>query len=132
MDMTGTPTPSRPNVGLIVVGLIVLTMGGLLLADRYFSLDVRLMRSWWPLVPIVMGAVRLATAHPYPDGRSRSRRSGVWLIMIGLWALVSDSHLFGFTFNTSWPLLVIGAGVLIVWRSLETGARVPSRRSHNP
>ena len=70
---------------------------------------------------MVMGAARLATTQADPDGRVRSRRSGVWLIMVGFWGLISEFHLFGFTFATSWPLLVIGAGVLIVWRSLENG-----------
>ena len=128
MDMTETPAPGGPHAGQIVVGLIVLAMGGLLLADRYFGTDARLTRAWWPLVPIVMGAARLATTEGDPDGRVRSRRSGVWLIMVGFWGLISESHLFGFTFATSWPLLVVGAGVLIVWRSLDTGARPPHRR----
>jgi hypothetical protein len=128
MDMTDTPAPRGRNSGQIAVGLIVVAMGVMLLVDRYLDPDVPLMRSWWPLILIVMGAARLVTTRPCRDGRSRSRRSGVWLIMIGLWGVVSESHLFGFTFATSWPLLVIGAGVIIVWRSLETSSRPPLRR----
>jgi hypothetical protein len=127
MDMTDTSAARPPHVGQIVVGLIVLALGGLLLADRYFP-DEQLMRSWWPLVLIVMGVARLAVVQVEAHCRSRSRRSGVWLIMIGLWALISDSHLFGLTFATSWPLLVIGVGVLMVWRALDTGAKPPMRR----
>jgi hypothetical protein len=125
MDTSGGPAP-RQSTAQIVVGLIVLGMGALLMLDRYS--DIRLIRSWWPLIPMLMGAARVATAAPGPDGRVHGRRSGVWLIMIGLWALVSDSQLFGLTFATSWPLLIIGVGVLKVWRALETGARPPLRR----
>jgi hypothetical protein len=128
MDLTDSPVPHRRNTGQIVVGLIVLAMGVMLLADRYLDQDVPLIRSWWPMILIVMGAARLGTVRSHPDGRPRSRRSGVWLIMVGLWALASDSHLFGLTFATSWPLLVIGAGVMIVWRSFEPGCRPPARR----
>jgi hypothetical protein len=128
MDMTDTPAPRGRNTGQIVIGLIVLAMGAVLLVDRYLVPNVSLMRSWWPMILIVMGAARLATPPTSPENRCSRRRSGVWLIMIGLWALVSDSHLFGFSFATSWPLLVIGAGVIIVWRALETGSRPPIRR----
>ena len=48
--------------------------------------------------------------------------------MVGLWGVVSESQLFGLTFATSWPLFVMGVGVMIVWRSLETGSRPPLRR----
>jgi LiaF transmembrane domain len=126
MDMTGSPAPGGQNTTQIVVGLIILGMGAVLLLDRYS--DVRHIRSWWPLVPILMGVVRLTNTHPQPRRRAGIRRSGVWFIMIGVWAFVSDSHLFGFTYGTSWPLLIIGAGVLMVWGALECGGRRPLRR----
>jgi hypothetical protein len=115
-------------MGQIVVGVIILGMGMMLLADRYLDADVRLVRSWWPFIPMIMGVGRLAALPVQPERRAGCRRSGAWLIMVGLWALVSDSHFFGFTFATSWPLLVIGSGVLMVWRALETGSRQPVRR----
>ena len=115
MDMAKSHCQRGPNAGQIAVGLIVVAMGVMLLVDRHFGADTRLIRSWWPFVLISWG--------PYgwrPPGRScgvRPRRSGAWLIIIGLWGLVSESHLFGLTYATTWPLLVIGAGVMIVWRS---------------
>jgi hypothetical protein len=126
MDTTGSPAPGGQNTTQIVVGLIILGMGAVLLLDRYS--DVRHIRSWWPLIPILMGVVRLTNTHPQPRRRAGIRRSGVWFIVIGVWAFVSDSHLFGFTYGTSWPLLIIGAGLLMVWGALETGGRRPLRR----
>ena len=127
MDMAKSHCQRGPNAGQIAVGLIVVAMGVALLVDRYFVADTRLIRSWWPLVPIVMGAVRLATAGAGRCG-VRRRRSGAWLVMIGVWAFVSEWQLFGFTFATSWPLLVIGAGVMMVWRSVELRSRPPVLR----
>jgi len=127
MDTPDTPACGRPNTAQIVVGAIVLGMGLVLLANRYFGMDVQLMRSWWPLLLIAMGSVRLTTSGASRDGR-RCRRSGVWLIMVGVWGAVSDWHLLGFTFATSWPLLVMGAGVMMVWRAFETDAGSPVRR----
>jgi hypothetical protein len=126
MGQTDSPPSGGQSTSQIIVGLILLGMGAVLLVDRYS--DVRHIRSWWPLIPILMGVARLATTDPDPKRRAGIRRSGAWFIMIGLWALVSDSHVFGLTFATSWPLLMIGTGVIMVWRALETGGRPPVRR----
>jgi hypothetical protein len=48
-------------------------------------------------------------------------------VLIGNWALISEWHLFGFTYGTSWPLLLIASGAMMVWRALETRA-APLRR----
>jgi hypothetical protein len=128
MEMVDPPAPRGRNTGQILVGVIVLAAGAMLLAQRYFEPHVPLMRSWWPLLLVLMGAIRIVTADSNSHCRSGRVRSGVWLIMIGAWAFVSDSHLFGFSYATSWPLLVIGSGVMIVWRSVETGSRRPMRR----
>ena len=126
MDTTDPPAPGNQNTAQIVVGLIILGMGAVLLADRYA--DARPIRSWWAMIPILMGVARLMTSHPQPHKRAGIRRSGVWLIIIGVWAFVSDSHLFGLTFGTSWPLLVMGSGALLVWKALDPASRSPVRR----
>jgi len=56
------------------------------------------------------------------DGRSRRIRrrggslGGLWLIGLGSWMLVSQTHLFGLSYNTSWPLFIILAGAMIMIR----------------
>jgi hypothetical protein len=122
-DRSSSTPPRRPNAGQIGVGTAVLAMGVLLLADRRLQPEIPLMRSWWPLVLIAMGVSRAACARSARDGQLRS---GTWLVMVGIWALMSDWHLFGLTFGTSWPLLVIASGVMIIWRAVET--RGPSLR----
>lgn len=120
MDTPDSSTPRRADTGQIVVGLIILTLGGMLLLDR-LSPGTYVLRSWWPFVLIVMGAARVVEG---PDRRGRhggKRRSGVWLITVGLWGLVNEWRLFGLTYGTSWPLLVMASGALMVWRSLDGG-----------
>ena len=123
------PSESQPpaNTGLVLVGGLVALVGVMLLVDRLGDRDTSLLHSWWPFVLIIMGAARLATPRRSCDGRPRSIRSGVWLIVVGLWGLVSESHLYGLTYQTAWPLLVIASGAMIVWRSLE-GPPEPSAR----
>jgi len=127
MDITGDPGRRGQNRGQVFVGLIILGMGMVLLADRYLDTDLRLVRSWWPLILVIMGAARLTSLPDAPQRRAGCKRSGVWFLILGVWAFVSDSHILGFTFATSWPLLLIGSGALLVWRALETGTQPPLR-----
>jgi hypothetical protein len=102
----------------ILAGVVIILAGLSLLADRtgyHFQL---LPGRLWPLILIAFGVVRL-TDRGRPDGSRRSARSGAWFIFLGIWGLVSEFHLFGLDYNTSWPLLVVAAGVLIVWRAFE-------------
>ena len=55
-------------------------------------------------------------------------RSGVWLILVGLWGLVNEWRLFGLTYGTSWPLLVMASGAMMVWRSFDVRTQATSRR----
>ena len=57
----------------------------------------------WPLILIAMGVARLADTGASRD--CKSPRSGAWLLYIGLWGLISEFHLFGLDYRTSWPLL---------------------------
>ena len=77
------------------------------------------------------GTVRML-APGYRDGRRHSRRSGLWLLAIGVWGTVSEFQLFGLGYSISWPLLVIAAGINTVWRAFEPECvgRVARRAAH--
>lgn len=91
-----------------------------MLADRIGLGGLHLSGRYWPLIVVALGILRMGA--PSRHGRSSSTRTGAWLVYIGLWGLVSEFHMFGFDFRTSWPLLVVGAGVFIVWRAVESPA----------
>jgi cell wall-active antibiotic response 4TMS protein YvqF len=110
--------PRRSN-GRILAGVAVILVGLSMLADRTGLFAVHVSGRYWPLFLIVLGGLRLSD-RCRPDGSRRSIRSGVWLIYLGLWGLLSEFHGFGFSFANSWPLLIVGAGALIVWRAFES------------
>jgi cell wall-active antibiotic response 4TMS protein YvqF len=119
----------RRNNGRILAGIAVILAGLTMLADRMGSWDLHLSGRYWPLILVTLGVLKLSD-RTRPDGSQRSARSGVWLLFVGAWGLVSEFHLFGFDFENSWPLLIIGAGALIVWRAFENpAARGPVRES---
>ena len=102
----------------MVGGLIVMIVGLALLADR-LDRAVGFPGKFWPLILIVMGVARLTDTGTSPQGR-RNTRSGGWLLFLGLWGLINEFHVFHLDYGSSWPLLVMGAGVGIVWRALES------------
>ena len=117
----------RRRGGKVVTGLVVITVGVMLLLDRTGQYDFHLSGRLWPFLLILIGAARLAEG---AWDRTRGWVTALWLIYVGGWGLVNEWHLFGFDYDTSWPLLVIGVGLLIVGRSLQ-GPRVrPNRREH--
>ncbi len=108
----------RRSGGHVFVGLVIVMIGLVMLADRVGADGVHLSGHLWPLILIVLGAVKFLDPGREPGGR-RPRGSGVWLMYVGCWGLVSELHLFGLDYSTSWPLLIIGAGVGIVVRSFD-------------
>jgi len=116
-------TASRAvNPGLLVMGLLFI-VGGLLLLGRVFGPFGFLpsIGQLWPLLLIGFGLARLLA----PASGKRDPHSGLWFLMIGVWCAVSTWGLFGFSWATSWPLLVIGIGLLFVvealWRNGRSG-----------
>ena len=128
MDMQDRPARSfRP--GAVIGGVVLLALGVALLVDHSGIFQVHHVAG--PLVLIVLGALitfeRRAFVYSVPvkndDGqvrfRTRQRRSaggGLWLIVMGVWLLIAQNHLWGFTFETSWPLFIIFMGVTMVIR----------------
>ena len=118
---TAEQAPGAPHAagdGPTLVGVAMILVGLLFLADRAEWFDVRISGHHWPLIPMFLGTVRLLVPHDR-DGRRRSRRSGLWLLAIGVWGTVSEFQLFGLDYSSSWPLLVIAAGLNMVWRSFD-------------
>ena len=101
------------------MGLIVIVVGLSLLADRIGDSDFRFTSRVWPVILIVIGVARTLDGTCAPDRQQGRRRSGYWLIYLGGWGLINEYHFFGFNYGTSWPLLVIGAGLLMVGRAVN-------------
>lgn len=122
--MDNNDEPQDAHKGRVFAGLIIIAAGVMLLADRIGISGIHLSGRYWPLLLMAFGFVRLFDAPTRRTGRRRSRWTGVWFIYLGLWGLVSEFHLLGLDYNSSWPLLIVGAGLGMVWRSFEdTGNR---------
>ena|SRR5687767_9659739 len=115
----GDDRETRTNQAL--TGVVLVIVGIAILAGRMDIWEIQIRREMWPWIPIAIGLVRFLVP-PLREGR-RSRRGGAWLIYIGIWGLISEYALYDLGYRTSWPLLVVGAGLNMVWRALEQAPR---------
>ena len=115
--------------GAIAAGLLLAGLGVAMFLDTTDVFRVNVGRLIAPMVLIAIGSgivldgSGVACGRRVDDdgrgGRVRRRRGsigGIWLIGLGCWMLVSQTHLFGLSYNTSWPLIIILAGIMIVLR----------------
>jgi hypothetical protein len=112
--------PARAPVSRvqITVGLVSMFVGAVVLLDREGVARAYLPQQLWPFVLIIAGVVRLTA--PAPDAGHRcSRRPGLGFLIVGCWGAINELHAFGFDYDTSWPLLVIAAGMVIIWRAFD-------------
>lgn len=121
--MTNQDDAHRPQTGGILVGLVIMFVGLAMLIDRTGILSVRLSGRFWPFVLIAFGCARLVTSSADADGRRPSTWSAVWMIYLGLWFFINEFHIMGFWYTSSWPLLVVGVGIGMIWRAIESSAR---------
>ena len=90
----------------ITIGLLLIALGGLFLADRVFWVPADAFSRYWPVILILLG-----TGHLF----SPERRGGVpWLLVVGGIMLLHTTDVL--TLHDSWPLFIVAAGLGSIWR----------------
>ncbi len=102
----------RHPYGHIAVGIFLLIVGVALLLDNFDVLHAQPVWHFWPVIFIVLGLGRLLDAQ-----QNWEYRKATWFLFLGIWFLVSELHLFGLSYQNSWPILLIGVGIGMVWKS---------------
>ena len=110
------------DTGALGAGLVLITIGTLMLVDRYSILEFGdLVRRFWPLVLIVLGLPKLF--------RRATLWNGLWLITIGTWLQLIQFEFLGMTYRNSWPLLLIALGGGMIARVMVDVA-LPEEERH--
>jgi predicted membrane protein len=103
----------------VVIGLLVVAFGVLFLLDNLNIIYLRHVIFFWPLAFVASGLVALCS-----DGPRSGRITGIVLIVIGLAMTLNRLGYVFISWRTFWPLVMIGLGGLILFRTLG-GGRVP-------
>ena len=96
----------------LITGLSLIFIGGLFLLDRMDVLDVRHFWHLWPVFIALIGINKMVCAE-----RNSQFVHGAFQVVLAFWLYASLEHLWGWSFRTSWPLLLIGFGLSIVLSS---------------
>lgn len=122
------PRAPEARTGLIVAGAVLLAVGASMLLDTTGPVDVKPGRLIGPFVMIVIGIVIMAGGKSCRGDESEAVRekarqearnrwiAGMWMIGLGCWLMIAQGRMFGMSFATSWPLLLILVGALIAAR----------------
>jgi hypothetical protein len=102
----------RRSYGQLGVGIFLLFVGIALLLDKFDIFSVGSVWHYWPILFIASGLGRLLDAQ-----EAWEYRKAVWWLFIGSWLLISELHLFGLSYHNSWPILLIGVGIGMLWKS---------------
>lgn len=103
----------------VVLGLLVILMGLLFLLDNLDVIDIRRIVSFWPMVFIIAGTVKLC------DTQTRGGQlMGGGLVGLGVLMILDRMGLIDFDLHTLWPLFLIGAGGFVLYKALD--ARRPA------
>ena len=114
--------PNEPLRNSIAAGLCMMALGlGLVLNDGLP------LSSLWPFIPLALGTAHLTRPDLSDDGH-RSLRTGLWFMFLGAWGLGNVYGVLGMHYRKTWPVLVIAAGVMLVWEAVLSGSRQESRQ----
>jgi hypothetical protein len=101
-------TPSRPAVTpQAVVGVSICLMGIALTLDNFGIYELRSFAELWPIVPISIGVLTLM----YAESRQDWVKGTLWLAL-GIFFIFRHPLI-----REVWPLVLIGLGGYLVWRS---------------
>jgi predicted tellurium resistance membrane protein TerC len=96
------------------IGIFLLIVGVALLLENFNFLNVGPVWRFWPVIIIVIGLGRLLDAQVAGE-----YQKAFWMLFIGGWLLISELHVFGLHYGNSWPILLIGVGIGMLWKSFS-------------
>jgi predicted membrane protein len=112
--MKNNPHP-RSATGQVVLGLLVIAMGLLFLLDNLGILDMHRAFSFWPMVFVIVGTVKLCDTQT-----QGGTLLGGGLVGIGVLLMLDRMDIIDFSWRTIWPLVLIGLGGFLVAKALRS------------
>lgn len=96
----------------MIAGGILILLGVLFTLDNFGIVQAGDLFRYWPLFLVGFGLLRISQAH-----YSEQRVAGAVLVGVGVLLLLRTLHLLYFHLRTVWPIFLVIAGLLLVWRA---------------
>jgi Domain of unknown function (DUF5668) len=116
--MTNLDEPTIHS-GRILFGAAIMVIGLIFLMDHMHLVGAEMLATFWPLVFVVYGLTRIIV-----PSRPGAEVGGLWIALFG-WLFMLD-RLNITSVRESWPVFLIVAGLMVVFRALGW---LPSSRS---
>ncbi|WP_306392635.1 LiaI-LiaF-like domain-containing protein [Telluria beijingensis] len=111
--MKNDPHP-RNATTQVVLGLLVIAMGLLFLLDNLGFVDMHRAFSFWPMLFVIVGTVKLC------DTRTQGGTMlGAAMVGIGVLLMLDRMDIIDFSWRTIWPLVLIGLGGFLVAKAIR-------------
>jgi len=105
----GSPNPGRH----LVAGVIFVAIGVVFLLGNMGVLDADRILRYWPVILVAIGVFRLVEAGP-----NYRQSSGIFWLVTGGLLLMGSLGILRVGMRDFWPLLLIGFGSLMLWRTV--------------
>ena len=103
-----------------ISGLGLIGIGSLFLLDRCAYIDSGSWIQYWPFIIAIVGLGRIV------DARSVAQATkGGFLVFLAFWLYANLEHLWGLSFQNSWPMILIALGL----RHIVAGMATPSEKT---
>ena len=108
-------TRRKIDANALCSGLVLIAIGLLFLLDRFGFVSFGYVIShWWPMFIAGFGVSHLLKGHVW---------TGAWMIGLALWFELIRYRVFGLSFSSGWPLILIAVGAGTILRALFDSAR---------
>jgi len=103
--------PHRDVQGGLIGGAAVILVGLFFLLDSLGIIAIGHLFRFWPMILIVAGVASLLSR--------QDRVKGAVLIIVGVLFELDSLGIAHFRWSSLWPLAIIGAGIAVMWTTLE-------------
>ena len=116
--MNTMPKSSFRVTPQIILGLLIVAFGVILTLDNLDYVEADRIFRYWPLLLVAFGLARILG-----NNCTSGRVSGGLMVIVGLWLVADDLWGVPIDFQRWWPMFIVAAGALIVFRAMRGGGQ---------